>query len=220
MKLRPEGDYLASLAGMRVALVGSAASAAGTGLGAEVDGHDLVVRVNWSAPVPAAMRPDIGARTDVLYHVLRYAKQLMRRTDVEALVRARVGCVVSVHPARKTRVRHFARLAGDRIQLVAPPDFRLQLARRLGTVPNTGITALAHLLTSQLAELSVYGFDFYRTGHWPGQRGGAETAEQAAAQAGIVTGHDQPTQRAFVAQLLAADPRLRVTQAMREALEG
>jgi len=216
MKLRPEADYLASLAGKRVALVGSAASVLGTGLGAEVDGHDVVVRVNWSAPVPPALVADIGSRTDVLYHVLRFNKQLVTRADVRRWIRARVGCLVSVHPARKRRVRHFAALAGDAIPLVAMTAFRINMARSLGTVPNTGVCALAHLLSADVKEVSVYGFDFYTTGHWLGQRN--ETPAQAAAQAGIVTGHNQPIQRAYVAQLLRTDPRLTVTQQLRDAL--
>lgn len=216
MTLRPEPVYLAGLAGKRVALVGSAASAQGTGLGPEIDAHDLVVRVNWSAPVPPALVPDLGNRTDVLYHVLRFNKQLVTQADVRAWIRARVGCVVSVHPARKRRVGHFARLAGAAIPLVAMTDFRITMARRLGTVPNTGICALAHLLSADVKEVSVYGFDFYTTGHWPGQRD--ETPEQAAAQAGIVTGHNQPIQRAYVAGLLRTDQRLRVTKTLRDAL--
>lgn len=216
VRLRPESEYLAGLAGMRVALVGSAASVQGTRLGPEIEAHDLVVRVNWSAPVPPALVPDIGSRTDVLYHVLRYAKALMTPRDVRALVRAKVGCVVSVHPARKSRVRHFAQLAGDAIPLVAMTDFRINLARSMGTVPNTGVVALAHLLSSDAELVSVYGFDFYATGHWPGQRD--ETPEQAAAQAGIVTGHSQPVQRAYVARLLDTDARLALTRQARDAL--
>lgn len=50
-------------AGSRVAIIGNAASQFGRGLGAEIDGHDLVVRLNYGA---IRDRRDQGSRTDLL----------------------------------------------------------------------------------------------------------------------------------------------------------
>ncbi len=212
-----ESDYLQSLAGRTVALVGAAASATGSRLGAEIGGHDVVVRVNWGAPVPRALVGDLGVRTDVLYHLLMYARRPVQPRDVQRWA-GRVGCVIAVHPPHVARVRRFGPLAAaHQLPWFALKTLRGDLKAQLGTTPNTGILALAHLLSSRLDRLSLYGMDFYTTGHWLGQRN--ETPAQAAAQAGIITGHDQPTQRAYVARLLRTDNRLVVTPYLRGILE-
>lgn len=56
-------DALRSLTAARsVAVVGNGASPLGHGLGAEIDGHDVVIRFN---NFPAGFEPDLGSRTDV-----------------------------------------------------------------------------------------------------------------------------------------------------------
>lgn len=212
-----EEAYLRGLAGASVALVGAAASVTGTRLAGEIEAHDVVARVNWAAPVPPALRPDIGRRTDVLYHILTPTARL--RSGVVAWQRAGVKLVISVHNQsrpRFTRYQQYAHRGGPPI--IALATLRREMIDALGTTPNTGVIALTHLLRSDLAHLSVYGFDMYRTGHWVGQHG--ETAAQAAAQAGIVTGHDQPIQRRYLAGLARTEPRLRLRPELLAALDA
>jgi hypothetical protein len=211
-----EHEFLGGLAGKTVALVGSAASATGTGLGYQIEAHDVVCRVNWSCPVPRRMERDIGTRTDVLYHILTPTGRL--RAGVPAWRRARVGMVVSVHASDRPRVRRYKLLAGaGGPPLLVLENHRREMYDRLGTKANTGVLALAHLLQSGLERLTVYGFDMFATGHWLGQLGESPTA--AARQAGIVTGHDQPIQRAYLAGLLRDEPRLFVTREFRASIE-
>lgn len=194
-------------AGTRVALVGCAASAVGGRAGEEIDAADVVARVNFGCPPLADLRADIGARTDILYHVLREGRRWMDAADVDRWHLAGVRLVVAVHPVEAGRVRRVARwLADAGIELRSAADVRARLRAELATTPNTGVVAVTDLLAAPLRTLAVYGMDFYRSGHWLGQ--GGETAAQAAAQAGGARGHNQPRQRRYIAGLARADRRL------------
>lgn len=212
-------SWLASLAGKSVALVGAAASGAGTGLGPTIDAHDVVVRVNWACPVPPGLVPDLGARTDALYHVMHYGKlEPVTAETLRLWKRAGVGLLVCMPSMRRSRsLRAQALAAQYRIPFLPAANLRGQVSRLTGTKANTGICALAHLMRSDLARLSLYAFDFYETGHWLGQAN-KETAEQAAAQQGIDLGHGQPQQRAWVARLAGEDDRLVLLPHIRELL--
>jgi Glycosyltransferase family 29 (sialyltransferase) len=213
-----ENEWLASLAGRTVALVGAAASGAGTGLGAQIDAHDVVVRVNWACPVPRGLKRDLGARTNTLYHGLRYGLRHVRGDAVDGWRRAGVGLVIGVTHPRKARARNVEHLCQVRgIPFFCAPRLAAHTSRATGTGANKGICALYHLLSSDLARLSLYAFDFYRTGHWLGQRN--ETPAQAAAQAGIDLGHDQAKQRAWVRATAIADRRLVLLPHIRAMLD-
>ena len=53
--------------GNRVAIVGSAPYLKGMGLGAEIDSHDIVVRINGNDLIKKYHSKDIGTRTSVVY---------------------------------------------------------------------------------------------------------------------------------------------------------
>jgi hypothetical protein len=208
----PERDVKALYRDRSVALVGNAASITGTGYGPEINAHDVVVRCNFGAPVPPAMRADVGARTDVLYSVLlRSGKPLVDGRDVALWREERVGVVVSTHPRRHIRTRLLqqdAATVGQRWSAVEDgcrPDLRKALGG--ATIPNTGFIAMEHILRGGPARVAVYGFDFYRTGHWLGQV--RESPEQAAEQAGGAPGHDQDAHRALFVSSYVGRVRLR-----------
>jgi hypothetical protein len=216
--VRDQG-WLRSLKGKRVALVGAAASGVGTKLGAQIDAHDVVVRVNWACPVPAPLRAHLGRRTDTLYHVMRYGKaETVGRKTFRAWKGAGVSLLVCMASMSKPRARIAKTLAAEfRIPFLCVGPLRSQVSKATGTGANTGICALAHMMRSDLAQLSVYAFDFYETGHWLGQAN--ETPAQAAAQAGIDLGHGQMQQRVWVRDLARSDPRLVLLPEIRDMLE-
>lgn len=212
----PERVFLEGLAGRSVALVGAAGSAVGSGDGPAVDGHDVVVRVNGGCPVPAGLIPDLGARTDVLYHMLRYGQRPIGAADV-AVWRTAGVMVVSAHPPEHRLTARLGLLADAAgLPWSTAGALRADLRARMRTMPNTGVVALAHLLASPLARLTVYGFDFYQSGHWLGQQG--ETAAEAVAQAGGHRGHHQGRHRRYVASLARTDRRLVLAPTVRAAL--
>lgn len=216
----PEREYLRKLTGKAVALVGNAASIQGTRAGVDIEAHDVVARVNWGAPTPTALHPDAGKRTDVLYHLLRYGSGPVDAEDVQRWVESDVGIVVSSRPRRHRRCLQFAPMAAEFGQRWTGCESARDVIRaELGyaTVPNTGAIALAHLLRTNAQSITLYGFDFYQTGHWAGQRG--ETPEQAAAHVGGTAGHNQDVHRRWFRRMVALHPdRLRLHPSVALAL--
>ncbi|RWR33429.1 hypothetical protein D2T29_07175 [Sinirhodobacter populi] len=178
----PQADLLADLAGRRVALVGNARALADTMHGAEIDAHDLVVRIN-RAPMPSP--ESHGLRTDWLALAVR----------LDAAERARL------HPARILWMSHKRkRLDWD---TATSPGFYLHpladyraLKARIGAQPTTGAMLIDLFSRSDMAGLTLFGFDFFASLSLSGHR----TAEQVP--------HDFSAEARFVFDLMGRDSRI------------
>lgn len=206
----PNTEMFQWLKGKRVALVGSAASIEGTGHGPEIESHDVVVRVNYGAPVPGRLIRDAGHRTDILYHIIAYRnRRYLLPEEIKSFgaIKGR-PLIVATRPLFSPRVAQFAGHANVLgIRWTTAGGVRGLLAVELKTHPNSGVVAFAHLRMAPLASLKLYGFDFYATGHWAGQ--GDETPAEAAAQAGATPGHNQEAHRAYVELKALGDARVK-----------
>jgi hypothetical protein len=126
---------IAGVEGKVVAIVGRAGSLRGSGLGAEIDSADVVVRVNWTVPVSGDEH--VGHRTDIVYCCRGCSGQR------EAAREQGVQWVTVKSKYRKA----LARRVGD------VKKYR----------PNTGTVAIFDALDSGAREVRVYGMDFYAT---------------------------------------------------------
>lgn len=206
-KVRPRA-YKQFLAGKTVALVGPASTLQGNGMGAYIDSHDVVVRLNHSWPLPAHLKADVGARIDVLYHNLNPKKQRFRKADVRQMHRDGVAWVVSTHPALRLRYRRrqrrFRKLCQGLIGFRAVSSkVRRILRPRVGSA-NGGIVAIVDLLRFPIKRLYVTGFSFYETGYLDYPKYKREFIRNA------LNHHNQRKHKAFLARLLARDKRLQV----------
>lgn len=133
-------DVRALVEGKRVAIVGRAGSIVGTGHGKTIDRADLVVRINWVLPIPPEQEADVGTRTDMVYHCrrARTARKTARALDV-------LTYRVSGKKRRRAARRYFKR----------PKKYR----------PTTGLMAALEALSGGAAEVGLYGFDCFRSGH-------------------------------------------------------
>ena len=178
----PQGTLLQDLAGRRVALVGNARALSETGFGAEIDGHDLVIRIN-RAPMPAAASH--GARTD----------WLALATRLGAEDRARIGAGRYLWMSHKRKRLDWATASSPGFYLHPLADYA-RLKARLGAQPTTGAMLIDLFARAPLAGLRLYGFDFMASLSLSGRR----TAEQ--------TPHDFAAEAAMVADLMARDSRI------------
>ena len=179
----PEADLLARAAGRTVALVGNARSLADRAEGAAIDAADLVVRIN-RAPMPAAASH--GTRTDWLALATSLPGAELARIDPDL--------VLWMSPKRKRLPWRVASRPG-RFYLHPLPRIAA-LAARLGAPPTTGLMMIDLLMRSELARLSLHGFDFFASLSLSGRR----RADQVP--------HDFAAERAFVEDLAACDARL------------
>lgn len=173
---------LEAVKGRSVALVGNSKALVAGAQGAEIDGHDLIVRIN-RAPMPSGRSH--GTRTDWL--------GLGMGLDAPTRDRLRPDKLLWM-PAKRRRLGwDTARSPGFYLH---PREDVVRLGERLGAKPTTGALLIDLLLRSGLGTLTLYGFDFFATGSLSGRR----TAQQVP--------HDFTAEARWVADLMRTDPRL------------
>lgn len=222
-----EARLLERYEGKSVALVGAADSITGTGSGPEIDAHDIVVRVNNGFLYPGNMIGDIGARTDFVYHtgVMNTSDGTGRFTpienstpvgvrnieleDVTAMEKRGVRCLVFVVGPGSQRIQRFMTLGDSSLQWCRfARDYRTDLSRHMGTLPNTGVVTAWHILQSQASRLDLYGFDFFTTSHFPGYNRETEAYRLTAGSRVTDRPHRQEPQVDLIGQLWSTDHRL------------
>ena len=177
-----EKAYSQYISGKSVAIVGPAASLIGENNGEKIDSHDIIVRINNDFPLSSKLSKDIGSRTDVLYHVsgpAKRAKEIACQTGCDAveLLDGIQWCVTRAAIAKKKeKIKRFMKSNSvifrlkheNKIKVIEISRFGAEIQKELSnTQPYTGVLAVCHLLNFKLKLLSVYGFDFYRSGYHP-----------------------------------------------------
>lgn len=202
-----EAEYLDELVGKNVVIVGPAGYMVGQGLGEYIDSFDVIVRVNHALPI--ALPEDYGSRTTVLYHILSRrnhnadGKLTVTQEEVESW-----DCewVVSRHESRSSRIRAVGPFLQGRKWTAMDHEFYFKVRKEVGRLaPNTGVSAIAHLLQSQLKSLHVLGFDFYRSGVYKGY---GDVGENERADKVNERWHDVDAQLHFLKVLKRRDNRL------------
>lgn len=177
-----QADLLDGLDGRSVALVGNARALAEKELGGEIDGHDVVVRIN-RAPMPSTASH--GQRTDWL--------GLAVRLGPEDRARIQPRRILWMSPKRKRLDWETAHSPGFYLYPLADND---ALEQQLGAPPTTGLMLIDLLLRSKLTALTLYGFDFFASLSLTGSR----TAEQVP--------HDFGAEADWVTRRAEVDPRI------------
>src|ERR1700752_2702940 len=155
--------YATLLRGRRVAIVGPAATIRGSAQQKLIDAYDVVVRINNQWPPDPALVPDIGNRADVIYHCCN-GKSPIARLDVPSFA----ACRFTWYEANAESADLVELCRRHDIPSACYDEFQKTLIEKLGTVPNTGLLAIAHMLTTELKELYVTGFSFYATRYYRG----------------------------------------------------
>ncbi|MDO5605248.1 MAG: glycosyltransferase family 29 protein [Paracoccus sp. (in: a-proteobacteria)] len=178
----PQARLLAEAGGRSVALIGNARALADGRAGAEIDAHDLVVRINL-APTPTPQSH--GMRTDWL--------GLATRLPTAERNRINPGRILWMSHKRKRLDWRSAHSPG--FYLHPQTDYQM-LKDEIGAQPTTGALLIALLLRSDLTQLDLYGFDFFASKSLSGSR----NAQQVP--------HDFSAESAWVRALTEADKRL------------
>lgn len=211
------GKFRDFVAGKRIALVGPASTLEGQRMGAFIDSHDIVVRLNHAWPLPDAYKEDIGSRTDVIYHNMNFSDQKMTRKEVVRMHRDGVKWMVSTHPASEARFRHrlrkFRKINDGLLEFRALPGSLKAKMQRSVRHPNAGIMAIEDLLRFPIERLYVTGFSFYTTGYLNYPNYKPSYAVKA------VRHHNQKQNKAYLRRILAREPRLEVDPFIARLLE-
>lgn len=173
-----------------VALVGNAVSSMEQKNGAAIDSHDVVIRCNRSF---LRLHPEtIGKRLDILFLGSPGQSQDYMGADL-----SKVKAFVWTKNAESGK-----RLARSCPYILHHPgliyyDMNLKegLTSKLGALPSSGFMAFWWLLLSDCARISVFGFDFFRTG----------TAYSGLNRA--TKWHKPDAEKAHIERAIADDPR-------------
>ena len=180
----PRAAVLEDLAGKHIALIGNARALSDAHHGTDIDGADMVIRIN-RAPMPAATSH--GTRTDWL--------ALAVRLDEGERARLAPQRILWMSPKRKRLDWQTATSPG--FYLYPLPDYHA-LKDRLGAPPTTGAMMIDLIAKSDAARLDLYGFDFSASLSLSGRR----SAEQVP--------HDFGAEAAWADALIRQDARLRL----------
>ena len=178
-------QYSEILKGQRVVLLGHAPHLRGSGYGHFIEQYDLIVRINDGIPeagepdtnppegdpqpclglaMPRTLVPDIGYRTNILYHQLDLAYwpsvvDLAIEAGVKVLCSAYAKGLYDSWGVLTDKVWH---LAYGRIPFrETPMVIYNQLEMGADIHPTPGAMAIMDLLSFDLAELFLTGFTFY-----------------------------------------------------------
>ena len=149
---RSNARMSAQLAGQSVAVVGNAKSLFAAELGAQIDRHDIIIRLNKGfVQVPAAQ----GTRTDMV----GLTPEL---TEGEVSAHFAPRHMLMLIP----KMRHYRIFGRENVQNTLFYPFRWWLADRnlIGRRPSSGFMAISWLVRLGVArEIVLYGFDFGQT---------------------------------------------------------
>lgn len=137
-----EDDIFARLEGKSVAVIGNARALLQTRQGAEIDAHDIVLRINEA---PALGTPGGGSKLDWI------ATSMPTRHDNTPTV---------LWIGRKVRKIPYSLMTSGRL-FVYSRMRRDALSSDLSARASTGIMVVELLLRSPASSIELYGFDFY-----------------------------------------------------------
>lgn len=145
------------LSGKSIAVVGNGPSELGKGHGAEIDGHDIVIRINNY--VTKGYEPDYGRRTDVWMKCgAADVKHEMRDADIKAILYTEDLLVEPV-------ISSFARYPEEEIAKGLIVDYIEKcdhdaFKSEIGAAPSSGALLIERLRHIQGVSVDVYGFSF------------------------------------------------------------
>ena len=200
-----EAEYFSELATKKAIIVGPAGYLVGQGLGEYIDSFDVIVRVNHALPIE--LPEDYGERTTVLYHILSHrgqgGKDMVTQEEVDSWD---TEWIVSRHALRSGRINRVGPYLQGRKWTAMDHEFFFKVRKEVGRLsPNTGVSAIAHLLQSDLKSLHVVGFDFYASGVYKGY---GDVGENERADKVNERWHDVDAQLHFLKVLKRRDNRL------------
>jgi hypothetical protein len=180
LSVSPEA-LVAELEGRSVALVGNARSLVERAEGPEIDGADLVIRLN-AAPLPSP--GSHGTRTDWIAMSVPVGQDVIVARDARRLL--------WMTPRRKRLPWRIARHPGFAL---APVEWNARLAGELGARPTTGLMVIDLLSRSGARAVRLHGFDFFASLSLSGGRTAMDVP------------HDFAAEKAWVERLVEKDGR-------------
>lgn len=231
LDIRKDGKYDSQynelLKDKKVIVVGPSPSLEGSGKGKEIDGYDIVVRVNKGFPIEDGFESDLGSRTDIHYHCLHTSPECCGNIFYEEMKNKNV--LVSCPYPKYVRpfysdVTSFEK-ENKKWNLsfhCADTDYYIGVAKMLGTRPNSGTMAIMDLLCYDLKELHITGFTWFRDGWRKSYKKLSDDNFKKVSdevKSEFNGNHKQKPQEDLVREIYLNDNRVSIDNIMKEILE-
>ncbi len=206
-----ENAAFAALVGdKRLALVGPSISSVGGKRGAAIEACDVVVRMNFQWPIPAALVADVGMRMDVLYHCCN-GDFPVADLFLPGFAETRFVC----WQANPDSFWLEAHCLENGIPSLDVSSVYVELEEILRTPPFTGTVAIEHLLRFPIAELHLTGVSFGAEPYYGGYKGHGASVLPA-----VKAVHRTEPQVRYFRDVIARDPRLHLDPALERLRAG
>lgn len=231
LDIRKDGKYDSQynelLKDKKVIVVGPSPSLEGSGKGKEIDGYDIVVRVNKGFPIEDGFESDLGSRTDIHYHCLHTSPECCGNIFYEEMKNKNV--LVSCPYPKYVRpfysdVTSFEK-ENKKWNLsfhCTDTDYYIGVAKMLGTRPNSGTMAIMDLLCYDLKELHITGFTWFRDGWRKSYKKLSDDNFKKVSdevKSEFNGNHKQKPQEDLVREIYLNDNRVSIDNIMKEILE-
>jgi hypothetical protein len=193
----------------------------------KIESADIVVRLNKAVPVPSSLALDIGSRADIVYNCLYRDIDSGGAIDINLLKDYGVDWVCSPYPygvvsngySFDEDINYFLDLNNETINFHhINKETYLELEKKLGSRPNTGVSAIIDLLSHQISYLYVTGFTFLETGYYEGYK---NMSDAQVLKLNKESGnHKQAPQKLLIKHILKTDQRLKIDSVMAKLLKN
>lgn len=207
----------AMLKGMRIAIVGPAASSFRESHGDYIDSFDLVARIN-KAPlllIEGSLKNSVGTKADILFHSF-FENDFSGGGELDFELFDQLGIRFVVNPMPtflgwRISFNFYKKYLNPRKIYRLPYSKYRKTGRRFAPYrPTTGFCALKCLIEANFSELYITGFTFFRTGYVSGYRDQMKTADQARAHIDKMNLHNPDLELAEFKRLLRQNGQKRI----------
>lgn len=197
--------------GLRVIIVGPAETLVDDLQGVDVDGFDVVVRLNNGISLAQSQPELFGRRTDLLVHNLRETGPRNAGAIPASLLRREsVGTLVYPHWRRsfdrqvyRSKRNSMKREGGPPVKIL-PPDLMHQIRAALDDrAPTVGLSAMLFFLASPAKELALHGFTFFETAYASGYNDAVKSPADARAWVDARGVHEPLSEKLLLRKWLA-----------------
>ena len=179
-----EEEFIESVRGKSVALVGPASSASEIKQGDKIDAYDFVARIKTPYVSPEK-RSIYGSRTDFLYttdlsidDVLpgdivsdngskrNITTSVSNMEAIKGVLRNEVKAIISTYPKEEWFFHRFANVfvrASNEYNIRLLPPEPYMTVRKITNRPNSGFSAILDICSLPFSKIYITGIDFYRS---------------------------------------------------------
>jgi len=146
--------------GKKIAYVAPSPHLKGLKMGAFIDSHDLVVRINQAYSVPEKDWEDYGKRTDMTMDCLNIFKRSALQKNTKFVNSLKFIVCPMINMSTTPAVNDFINRLSVPVHNVSD-GYLLKLFEQVGTICNTGLAGIVALLNYEVESIYITGMSFY-----------------------------------------------------------